>query len=255
MEYKFIRTETRDHRFDILINNPPMNILTGAVMQEIIQVLEAIKEDKQYRAVVFSGEGKAWSAGADVSEHLPGSFDQMLKVFGKLCELVRSFPIPTFAAVNGLCLGGGCELAAMCDFIIASEKAKFGQPEIKVGVFPPVALAHFAWKYGYCNAMEIILTGDVFDASRSEELGLVNHLVPVENFNENVDKFVSRFTSNSGAVLRSSKKAGLLSLAHTPLESAEFINEIYSKELMSTSDSVEGLNAFLERRKPEWKDK
>ncbi|MCF7811622.1 enoyl-CoA hydratase/isomerase family protein [bacterium] len=254
MDYKFIKTEEHPHRLDIIIDNPPVNILTGEVMKEMIHLLRATCNNKDYRVVVLKGAGKAWSAGADVSEHLPGKFQDMLKVFGELCEFLREYQIPTVAAVNGLCLGGGCEVAAMCDFIVASEKAKFGQPEIKVGVFPPAAGAHFARKYGINAALEIILTGDVFNAETAKHMGLVTQVVPVETFDEEVDKFVGRITCNSRVVLRHAKRAVLRALELKPKDAAKKVDEIYADQLMSSQDAAEGLNAFLEKRQPEWKD-
>ncbi len=254
MEYKFIKTESKPHRIDIIIDNPPVNILTGEVMKELIQVLKDAANDKAYRVVVLKGAGKAWSAGADVSEHLPDKFGKMLDVFGELCELIREYQIPTVAAVNGICLGGGCEVAAMCDFIVASERAKFGQPEIKVGVFPPAACAHFARKYGLTMALEIILTGDIFDAEQSKQMGLVSKVIPVDSFDDEVDKFVSRLSCNSRAVLRLAKRATLSSEEHSPRTAARKVEEVYRNRLMSTHDAVEGLNAFIEKREPEWKD-
>ncbi len=254
MEYKYLKIELNDYRLDLTINNPPVNILTGAVMQEMITALKSAKENKSLRSVVIWGEGKAWSAGADVSEHLPGKFEDMLDVFGELCELVRTFPKPTVAAVDGMCLGGGCEVACMCDFVLASERSKFGQPEIAVGVLPPVACAHFGSKYGLSHALEIVLTGDAFDAENSARLGMINRLLPVEGFKEGVDKFVKKLTTKSAAVLEITKAAALKGFGENPQKTAYEVDDIYRSRLMKTKDAVEGLNAFLEKRKAEWKD-
>jgi cyclohexa-1,5-dienecarbonyl-CoA hydratase len=254
MNYQYIKTESKPHRLDIILNNPPVNILTGAVMKELIAVLKHTTADHSIRVLVIRGEGKAWSAGADVSEHLPGKFEEMLDVFGELCELVRTYPIPTIAAVDGLCLGGGCELAMMCDFIIASTRAKFGQPEIKVGVFPPAACAHFVMKIGWQNAMQVILTGDAFDADTALRLRMATKVAPVELFAAELDAFAGRLTVNSGSVLRIVKKAALEGMRLSPEMAAQESDRIYRQELMATEDAVEGLQAFVEKRTPIWTD-
>jgi cyclohexa-1,5-dienecarbonyl-CoA hydratase len=255
MSYQFINLEPKLHRLDVSLNNPPVNILNGAVIRELSDALRQISTDRSVRVVVMKGAGKAWSAGADVGEHLPGKFDEMLDLFGDLCELVRTYPVPTIAAVDGLCLGGGCELALMCDFVIASTRARFGQPEIKVGVFPPVAAAHFVMKIGWQNAMQVILTGDTFDAESAARLELVTKVVPVESFEADVDAFAARLSANSGAVLRAAKKACLEGMRLSPEMAAQEADRIYRKELMATEDAVEGLTAFLEKRTPNWLDR
>ncbi|MBM3327867.1 MAG: enoyl-CoA hydratase/isomerase family protein [Calditrichaeota bacterium] len=254
MDSHYIKIDPDDHRLDIILSHPPVNILTGAVMKEMIRVLQDASSDPHLRAVVIRSEGKAWSAGADVSEHLPGQFEPMLDTFGELCELVRTYPVPTVAAVDGLCLGGGCELALMCDFVLASERAKFGQPEIKVGVFPPAACAHFAMKMGWQNAMEVILTGDVFSAEDAAKMKLATKVFPVDRFSDEVDRFVDRIICNSGVVLRVAKRAALEGMRLSPEMAAQESDRIYRQELMTMADAVEGLNAFMEKREPNWKD-
>jgi len=255
MDCKYLIIEQKPHRLDITLNHPPVNILTGAVMWELTAALDAAAGNETLRAVVIKGEGKAWSAGADVSEHLPGKFEEMLDVFCGLCEKIRTFPIPTIAAVDGLCLGGGCEVALMCDFVLASARAKFGQPEIKVGVFPPAACAHFASKIGWQNAMQVILTGEVFPAEEAVKLEMATRLFPIESFNAEVDAFASRLTSNSAAVLRAAKRAALVGISRAPEAASTEVDRMYRCELMETADAVEGLKAFLEKRPVEWKDK
>ncbi|MBM3327191.1 MAG: enoyl-CoA hydratase/isomerase family protein [Calditrichaeota bacterium] len=255
MEYNLIKIVSLPHRQDIILNNPPVNILTGALMTELLAALQVASADRALRVVVLRSEGKAWSAGADVGEHLPDKFEAMLDVFGKLCETVRTFPVPTIAAVDGLCLGGGCELACMCDFLIASEKAKFGQPEIKVGVLPPVAASHFGLKYGFSRALEIVLTGDIYSAQDAGRLGLVNQLVPAEGLAEAVDNYAAKFTALSAVVLRTAKAAALTGLDYSGKYVLQVVDDIYRRQLMAASDAVEGLNAFLEKRPPNWKDR
>ncbi len=255
MNYKYLKVSQGEHLLDITLNNPPINIFTGAMMKELSAVLENAEEMEHLRAVVIKSTGKAWSAGADVEEHLPDSFAGMLKVFGTLCNQLLHFHLPTIAAVDGLCLGGGFEVAAMCDFIIASERSKFGQPEIKVGVFPPIACAQFAKRAGLSNTLEIVLTGDGFNAESMMRMGLVHNVVPVDTFKENVDEFVSRLTCNSGAVLRLTKQAALDSLDLIPKDAVRQAIRLYAGELMNTEDANEGLNAFLEKRKAEWMDR
>jgi len=252
MQYNHIKSVRLPNRLDLILNHPPVNILTGEVIKELVMSLKEAELDRTIHVVVIRAEGKAWSAGADVAEHLPDKFNDMLDVFGELCELIRTFSITTIAAVDGLCLGGGCEVAALCDFIIATERAKFGQPEIKVGVIPPAACAHFARKFGLSNALEIILTGDVFDAATCYRMGLVTRLTSVEKFSEEVDQFAARFTGASSAVLRLARKAVFKGFRRVPKEAAKVVDEIYRVELMNTHDAVEGLQAFVEKRKAVW---
>ncbi|MFH0766009.1 MAG: enoyl-CoA hydratase/isomerase family protein [Calditrichota bacterium] len=254
MGYKLIKLNQMPHRLDISLNNPPVNILTGEVMKELTNALQEAEKDESLRIVVLKSEGKAWSAGADVSEHLPDKYEEMLYVFGELCETVRKFPLPTIAAVDGMCLGGGCELACMCDFIIASERSKFGQPEVKVGVLPPVACAIFPRKYGLKTTLDIVLTGETFSATEAYRMGLITKLTSLEDFGAACEAFAGNLTNHSAAVMKWVKKSAWKGAKHRPKEALKKIDEIYREKLMQTHDAVEGIKAFLEKRKPEWKD-
>jgi len=161
--------------------------------------------------------------------------------------------LPTLAVVNGFALGGGCEIAVFCDMVIASEKSQFGQPEIKVGVYPSMVVAWLPRLIGWKKAFEIILTGDPIDAKEAERIGLINLAVPEERLTEEVDKFVSRLTDKSSVVLKWAKRAVLVGLDvdfERALQNSEII---YKQALMSTHDANEGLKAFMEKRKPVWK--
>lgn len=247
--------EKRPYRWDITLNHPPLNILTNHLMEKFIEILKEIDNDNDVKIVVIWGNEKAWSAGADVKEHLPGKFEEMLKVFSDLCEKVMKLPAITIAAVDGLCLGGGCELAAMCDLVIATERARFGQPEVKVGVFPPIGCAIYPSRLGWSNALYLLASGETINAYEANKMGLVFEVVSSAALHSEIDRLSDLFTSLSAEVLRLTKIAALRSLDLSPRLAIEEALRIYTKDLMSTQDAVEGLQAFLEKRKPIWQNR
>jgi cyclohexa-1,5-dienecarbonyl-CoA hydratase len=179
----------------------------------------------------------------------------MVEVFHRIFRQMWSLDIPILAAVNGAALGGGCELVTFCDMIIASEKATFGQPEIQVGVYPPVAVVTFPRLMPHMKALELLLTGAVIDAWEAERLGMVNRVVPVDGFDEEVSSFVGKLTALSGVVLRLTKRATLQGLPLSFEDALDLSEELYLQRLMKTEDATEGLQAFMEKRKPVWKDR
>ncbi len=239
----------------ITLNHPPVNILDIPTMKEIVGVLDGLQRDEETKVLVFAGNGKAFCAGVDVKDHTADKVDEMVEVFHRIFRLMWSLDIPTVAAVNGAALGGGCELVTCCDMIIASEKATFGQPEIQVGVYPPVAVVTFPRLMPHMKAMELLLTGQVIDAREAERLGIVNNVVPVESFEKEVSSFVGKLTALSGAVLRLTKRATLQGLALSLEEALAGSEDLYLNRLMKTEDATEGLQAFMEKRRPVWKDR
>jgi cyclohexa-1,5-dienecarbonyl-CoA hydratase len=179
----------------------------------------------------------------------------MVEVFHRIFRQMWSLEIPTVAAVNGAALGGGCELVTCCDMVIASDRATFGQPEIQVGVYPPVAAVVFPRLMPHMKAMELLLTGAVVDAQEAERLGIVNKVVPVDSFDDDVTGFVSKLTALSGIVLRLTKRAALQGMTLGFEEALRLSEDLYLNHLMKTEDATEGLQAFVEKRKPVWKDK
>jgi cyclohexa-1,5-dienecarbonyl-CoA hydratase len=190
-----------------------------------------------------------------VKDHTPDRVDEMVEVFHRIFRLMWSLEIPTVAAVNGAALGGGCELVTFCDMVVASERATFGQPEIQVGVYPPVAVVMFPRLMPYMKAMELLLTGGVVDAREAERLGIVNKVVPEESFEAEVARFLEKLTSLSSVVLRLTKRATLQGLNLSFEKALALSEELYLNQLMGTEDAVEGLQAFMEKRKPVWKGK
>jgi cyclohexa-1,5-dienecarbonyl-CoA hydratase len=239
----------------IILNRPPLNIMNIAMMKEINAILESLQGDAESKVLIITGRGKAFSAGVDVAEHTADKVEEMISEFNRIFHLLGKLPIPSLAVVNGMALGGGCELAIACDMVIASEDAKIGQPEIKVGVFPPVAAVLLPRLVGKPRAMELLLTGEHIRAKEAAEIGLINKAVPPDELEDATEDFIKKLNSLSGIVIRLTKKAicqGLDLRFEDALSNAE---DIYLNELMKTYDANEGLSAFLEKRKPVWKNR
>ena len=255
MKYKTIVVEEKDLIGRVTFNAPPLNILNIEMMKEINQALKDFQR-KNLKVLIFNANGKAFSAGVDVSDHTKEKVNEMIQVFHEIFTNLYKINAPTVALVNGAALGGGCEVATFCDIVIASEKSKFGQPEIKVGVFPPVAAAIFPKLMWSKKALELLITGDAIGANEAKELGLVNHILPVENFEDEAEKLITeKLAINSAVVLQLTKRAFLEGATQNYPESIKKIEDIYLNELMKTNDANEGLAAFLEKRQPVWKNK
>ena len=252
--YKNIIVEKDEISAKIILNKLPVNILDIEMMNEINDAIVDFQKDSTFKVLVISANGKAFSAGVDVSDHTPEKVDEMIFVFHKIFENLRKIKQPTIAVVKGAALGGGCEVATFCDLVVASEKAKFGQPEIKVGVFPPIACFIFPRLCGK-KGLELILNGDIITSQEAKKIGLINQVFPLEKFEEEVEKYISKITGNSSIVLQLSKKAVMDSIDFNYEGAMNIIEDIYLTELMKTHDAKEGLKAFLEKRIPEWKNR
>jgi cyclohexa-1,5-dienecarbonyl-CoA hydratase len=257
MEFQHIVFDRQDGVARLVLNKPPYNVLDIAMMQEINRALEELNGDPSAKVLVFeAAEGsKAFSAGVDVSEHTADKVDEMIEVFHRIFRLLDAMDVPTLAVVGGAALGGGCELALFCDMIIASEKASFGQPEIQVGVIPPIAVAVLPGIIGPKKAMELVLTGERIRADEAERLGLVNKVVPPDELQAATGELVGKLAKLSAAVLRLTKRAVQVGSTGRFEEGLAAVEELYLGSLMATEDAQEGLAAFMERRDPVWKDK
>jgi len=239
----------------ITLNQPPLNILDIPMIGDLKDALMQVQSANNAKVLVIGHQGKAFSAGVSIKDHAPDKVGEMLEKFhGMLC-LLNSLAIPTVALVDGMALGGGCELMVVCDMVLASDRASFGQPEIKVGVFPPVASILFPAWLGRNRALELLLTGEPIDAAEAKSLGLINQVFPAPRFGEMTDEFIRKLTSLSGAALKLTKRAVNCGLNPRFSEAIQAVERLYLNELMQTEDACEGLNAFLEKRKAVWKNK
>ena len=248
-----VSVEKSSRVVSIAMDRPPLNVLDLALLRELDEVLTSCAQDPAAAVVVLKGGGeRAFCAGVDIKDHTREKVPEMLDVVHGVMRKLLSLPQVTVALVRGVCLGGGCELASCCDFILASEESSFATPEIHVGCYPPLALARFSSLIGYHRAAEMILTGRTFSAQEAAAIGLINRVLPAAQLEGGLAALLEELLGKSGAVLRVTLK-GLreLSLADFP-EALRRSEEIYCGELLQTEDVEEGVQAFLAKRKPRW---
>ena len=254
MAYQHIITEFKEGLGTLTLNRPPVNVLNIAMMEEINHALSAWQGEKDLKVVLFNAKGKCFSAGVDVGEHMGDLAPKMIEVFHRMFRLMDKLGAVTIASVYSSCLGGGCEVAVFCDLVIAGEGAKLGQPEIQVGVFPPIAAQIMPRIIGRKGAMDLILSGRIITAAEALQMGLINKVVKDEDLEKETEAFVKPYLKLSAEVLRQTKKAVMLGLRDDLEPSLKVIEDIYLNQLMKSHDAQEGLKAFLEKRKPTWKN-
>ncbi len=255
MTGEFLRLERPgDGVARLVLNRPPLNVLHIPMLQELDEVLTELAADPELKLLVMTGEGKAFCVGVDVADHTADRVELMIEAFHGVIRKLLLLEMPVVAAVNGAALGGGCELLLACDLVIASEKAKLGQPEIRLGVFPPVAAALMPRLIGRQRALDLVLTGRVIGAAEAREMGLVGRVVPVEGFDEAIAEYVGSLSSLSRPVLRLTKRTVVEGMAESLWDAFDRAEKRYLHELMELDDAHEGLAAFLEKREPVWRD-
>jgi len=252
MDPALVRVEDDGTVARIVLARPPLNVLNLEMVGELNRALARLRESRGLRALVLSAEGRAFSAGVSIEDHLPDRVGAMLPAFHDVFRNLRRLEVATIAAVQGPALGGGCELACFADFVIAAEGATFGVPEIKLASFPPVAAVHFPHRIGLARTLQLVLSGDVLGAAEAERIGLVDKVVPGPKLAETVEAEVRKLREKSGPALRLAKRA-VWQAAGQGFESALGKAEaLFLEELMKTADAAEGLEAFLEKRPPVW---
>ena len=235
----------------ITLDRPPLNVIDIPMMRQLSRAVEADTSSCDFR--IFAGAGtKAFSAGVEVADHTPERVGEMLTAFHDVFRRMARTNAVTIAVVHGHCLGGGMELATFCDFVIAAESAIFGQPEIKLACFPPVALITFPQLAGLRAALDLILTGRTISAREAAELGLVTRVVPDATLKSAVEGLLGELTALSPVALRLTRQKLRARLDADFDARLQEVEKVYLDELMKSDDAREGIRAFLEKRAPVW---
>ncbi|MFH1160277.1 MAG: enoyl-CoA hydratase-related protein [bacterium] len=249
VEYLFENSVAR-----VILDDGKANILDGIMMSELTEFLVSLKNKKDIKLVTFEGGGNNFSYGASVAEHTKEKAAGMLEAFHRMFFTLIDLHIPTLAKLSGQCLGGGFELPLACNFIFADRSAKIGQPEIILGVFAPPASVMLPLKIGNARAEELLITGKIISADEAKSIGLVNEVFEDKAaMDAATDEWIRKNILGKSAVsLRYATRAARASFDFFMLKHLPYFADIYVKELMETHDANEGINAFLEKRKPVW---
>jgi len=239
----------------IVLRHPPLNVIDIAMMEELAQSLAEIEVRPEISVIVITGDGKAFSVGVDVAAHTAEHVQEMLAKFHAVIRALVATKKVTVAAVHGHCLGGGAELALVCDMVYTTESAQWGFPEIKLGCYPPVACTALAALVRQKRAAELILTGRTIDGKEAAQIGLANRVVPESELAATVDESIEHLRKLSPAALAVAKKAFYAWDAMHFDKGLARAERIYFDELMNTSDAHEGIRAFMEKREPKWTGK
>lgn len=256
---EFILVEPRfeEHIALVRLNRPKeLNALNLQLMGELRQALAELDDDPEVRVIIITGNERAFAAGADIKQMAGKTAVDMLKIDQfSTWDGIRRTRKPVIAAVSGFALGGGCELCMLCDMIVASESAQFGQPEIKIGVMPGAGgTQRLTRAVGKANAMEMVLTGKFISASEAWRMGLVNRVVPVELYLSETVKLAKEIAAQSPIAVQLAKES-VNKAFETPLQEGLYFERKNFYMLFATEDQKEGMEAFVEKRKPEFKGK
>lgn len=239
----------------ITLANPPLNVIDLPMMNELLAAVEQLEQRADITLLVITGSGRAFSAGVDIAAHAPERIHSMLAKFHSVIRALLATRKITIAAVRGHCMGGGAELALVCDMIFCAEDSSWQFPEINLACFPPVATVALSAVVGQKRAAELILTGRIIHGDEAFHMGLANEAVHDSELDHLVDEIGERIASLSPAALAIAKKAFYLWDTPELVDRLQQVEAIYLDELMRTEDATEGVKSFLERRKPVWKGK
>jgi len=253
-EHKHLKVEKAQGVARITFDRPKHNVLNIEMMNELNAELESLIADNDLKCLVLLGQGPSWCAGVEVSDHKPELVNEMISTFNRIFELMDKLEVPIIAGVHGACLGGGMEVAIACDIIVASKKAVFAQPEIKLGFFPPYAAIRLPQLVGPAKAVEICTTGKRYSAKEAKKMGLIAYKADEDNFQETLDKLVAEIQYNSPLIIRLNKRAVKQHLGMDFPKAIQGVSDLFLNVLMKSEDTLEGIKSFEEKRKPVWKN-
>lgn len=249
-----VRLEKKGRVATITVDAPPLNILDLSTLRRLESVTDTLAADPEMQLVVLRGAGdRVFSAGVSVHDHSPDKMEEVLTRFHRALLQLVALPALSLAVVQGPCLGGGMELAASCDWVLASDRARFGQPEIKLGCYPPFAAAVYPQRLGYGATLDLIVSGKTLDAQEAKAIGFVTRVVPAAELESALGEWIDEITANSAAVTRLAKRAVLAAANRSVAAATDAAERLYLTELLATEDMTEGLSAFIEKRSPDWK--
>jgi cyclohexa-1,5-dienecarbonyl-CoA hydratase len=254
-ELKHLKYEMTDAVARITLDRPKFNMMNIEMMDELNGLFETLLREDDLKCIVLYAEGKHFCTGVEVADHKPDKVGDMIATFNRIFELTEQIEVPIIASVQGYCLGGGMELAIACDVIVAAESAQFGQPEIKVGFFPPYAAMRLPQLVGPARAIEICTTGKFYSAADARRMGMVGYVSEDERLGETTAEIVKEIQTNSPLIIRLNKRAVRqhLGLAFKPALAG--VSDLFLNTLMKTEDTLEGIASYEEKRKPVWKNR
>ena len=254
-DFQFVKYRVDGEVVRLTLDRPEHNLLNERMLAELAAGINAAGEQSDVKLIILDSAAKAFCGGIEVGEYTQRRVFQLLDAFHVAFSAMLDTSKPMLVVVNGPAFGGGAELAALGDLVIATPKARFAQPEIKLGVFPPLAAAILPYILGPKLALEQVLTGETITAERAHELGLVNWVVPESELQKKVDEVAAKVTAQSGPVLTMAKKAIIGSMGLPLREGVRNSMKVFLNELADVEDSQEGLRALVEKRAPKWKNR
>jgi cyclohexa-1,5-dienecarbonyl-CoA hydratase len=250
---KRVAVEIHGQLARVTLTHPPLNVIDFQMMDELLAALQQLEERREVSVVIIGGGERGFSAGVDVAVHTPDLIRTMLQKFHGLILALTKFSKITIAEVHGVCLGGGAELAMVCDMAYTTEKAKWGFPEITLGCYPPVACTALAALVRQKRAADLVFTGRTFSGQEAAEWGLANEAQPEGELQQAIQRTVDHLLKLSPAALAVAKKAFYAWDSMHLDKGLARAEKIYLEELMQTEDAQEGIAAWMEKRKPVWK--